>query len=108
GSLHMEHGSRHSGLSYLKKRSEQDPLSEEASSRLMLALGDLGSRKEVEAEFERLARALSDELESAPLPSTVSAFEKARNLKPRPRESEKGKVVPLRRGKGAASQGKGR
>jgi ATP/maltotriose-dependent transcriptional regulator MalT/DNA-binding SARP family transcriptional activator len=107
GSLHMERGSKPSGLSYLKKRTEQDPLSEEASSHLMLALGELGSRQEVDAEFERLGRALSDELESTPLAATVSAFEKARNMKPRPPD-EKRKVVPLRRGGKGAATGKSR
>jgi DNA-binding SARP family transcriptional activator len=107
GSLHMERGSKPSGLSYLKKRTEQDPLSEEASSHLMLALGEVGSRQEVDAEFERLGRALSDELESTPLAATVSAFEKARNMKGRPPD-EKRKVVPLRRGGKGAATGKSR
>jgi DNA-binding SARP family transcriptional activator len=107
GMLHLEQGKRETGLAYLRKHSEQDPLSEEASSRLMLALGSMGSHDEVEREFERLSRALADELESRPRPSTRAALEKARDMRTHSGEGET-KVIPLRRaGKRPAPDRKG-
>ena len=97
GRLHMHQGNRDAGLSYLKKRSEEDPLSEEASSALMLGLGTMEDRAGIEKEYERLVRVLAEELESEPMPETRRAFEKARGLEvPSPTEPPR-KVVPLRR-----------
>ena len=107
GALHVEKGRAELGIDYLRKRSEQDPVDEEASARLMAALGSLGHRSEVEKEYDRLSRALAEETGSQPLPATRAAFEKARAREARPAPTG-GKVVPIRRaGKRRAPGGNG-
>ncbi|MBI1950455.1 MAG: tetratricopeptide repeat protein [Acidobacteria bacterium] len=77
GELHLKEGDRDAGLGYLERLVERDPLNEEASARLMGALGGLGNRAGVEKEFGRLSRSLSQELSTDPLPETRRAYEKA-------------------------------
>ena len=77
--LHRDAGDLAAALACQTRRLEQDPLSEEASVDLMKTLALAGDRGAVEREFERLARALADEMGSAPLPETVLAYQAARS-----------------------------
>jgi ATP/maltotriose-dependent transcriptional regulator MalT/DNA-binding SARP family transcriptional activator len=77
GELHLGDGDRETGLGYLQKLVERDPLNEEASARLMDALGTMGNRAGVEREFGRLARALRQEIATDPLPETRRAYDRA-------------------------------
>ncbi|HEU5181501.1 MAG TPA: BTAD domain-containing putative transcriptional regulator, partial [Candidatus Polarisedimenticolia bacterium] len=76
--LYRDAGDLSAALACQGRRLEQDPLSEEASIDLMGTLGLAGDRGAVDKEFERLSRALADELGSAPAPGTVRAYQAAR------------------------------
>jgi len=78
GRLHLERGDREAGLGWLQRAVTLEPLDETASAALMLALGTLARRAEVEKEFDRLRRALDSELSSLPSAATRAAFERAR------------------------------
>jgi LuxR family maltose regulon positive regulatory protein len=78
GRLHLERGDREAGLGWLQRAVLLEPLDEAASAALMLALGTLARRVDVEKEFDRLRRALDSELSSLPSAATRAAFERAR------------------------------
>jgi len=97
GNLHLKSGDPETGLSILRKRSEDDPLSEEASADLMTALGRTGNWTGVEKEFKRLALELSEELGADPLPDTRAAYESARSSGASSEAKATAKVIPLRK-----------
>jgi len=76
--LHRDAGDLSAALACQTRRLEQDPLSEEASVELMGTLALAGDRGALEKEFERLSRAIADELGGAPDPGTVRAYQTAR------------------------------
>ena len=80
GRLHVERGDAAAGLAYLGRAVSQDPLDEAASADLMLALGRLRRRAEIEKEHERLRRALLDGLSAVPSAATRQAFDRALRL----------------------------
>jgi DNA-binding SARP family transcriptional activator len=80
--LQREAGDLETSLAYQRRRLEHDPLSEEASVDLMRTLALAGDRSGVEKEFERLSRALEEEVGSEPLPETRRAYEAARAASP--------------------------
>ncbi|HZN02964.1 MAG TPA: BTAD domain-containing putative transcriptional regulator, partial [Candidatus Polarisedimenticolia bacterium] len=84
GRLHVERGDAGAGLGYLGRAVAQDAIDEAASADLMLALGRLRRRAEIEKEHERLRKALLDGLSAVPSTSTRQAFERALRLAAEP------------------------
>ena len=84
GRLHVERGDAPAGIGYLSRAVAQDAIDEAASADLMLALGRLRRRVEIEKEHERLRRALLDGLSAVPSAATRQAFERALRLAAEP------------------------
>ena len=75
--MHLKAGSAQTGLALIEKLVEHNPLDEEASCRLMRAMGILGDRSGIVREFERISRALEADLQTRPLPETRRACDLA-------------------------------
>lgn len=80
GRLHVEQGDGDAGVGYLARACAQDPIDEAASADLMLALGRLRRRADLDREHERLREALLDGLSAVPSAATRQAFERALRL----------------------------
>ncbi|HKY32403.1 MAG TPA: BTAD domain-containing putative transcriptional regulator [Candidatus Polarisedimenticolia bacterium] len=75
--LHLKLGDATGAAGRLQRLVERDPFDEEASARLMRALGAAGDRAGVRREYRRLSEALREELSAEPLPATLEACEEA-------------------------------
>ena len=75
GALHAAAGRWQQALELYEGLVKRDPLSEPASCRVMTALAAMGDRARVAQEYQRLVRALKDELGLEPLPETRSVYE---------------------------------
>jgi ATP/maltotriose-dependent transcriptional regulator MalT/DNA-binding SARP family transcriptional activator len=77
GDLHSKTGGAEAAAARFRALVERGPLDEQASARLMQALGALRSRALVEEEFGRLRRALAEELSMTPSSETQRVYEEA-------------------------------
>lgn len=77
GELHLHRGDPELGIGHLRRLVERSPVDEEASVRLMTALGGLGQRGAVEREYQRLEQALDAQLSAAPEVETRRAYRQA-------------------------------
>jgi DNA-binding SARP family transcriptional activator len=77
GRLSLGLGKDDAALSWLNRAVDHDRLDETASIALMRALGQCGRRPDLEKEFERLRRALREELREEPAPRTRQEYESA-------------------------------
>ena len=75
--LHVSSGDTDAGLACLQRLVEHDPLDEEASCRLMRALGKAGHRGGVVKEFERLTQCLRADLSTEPMLQTRKIFDQS-------------------------------
>lgn len=76
--LHMQRGGAGAAAACLRTLVEHRPVDEEASGRLMRALGALGDREGIAKELARLRQALAEESSSPPLPGSLEAYEESR------------------------------
>lgn len=77
GELHLRKGDPEAGLARLTELVERNPLDEEASVRLMAALGSRGRRGAVEKEFRRLEGALQEAFSVPPGVEARRAYQRA-------------------------------
>ncbi len=75
--LQLGNGEAGAAAVCLQRLVSRDPLNEEASARLMRALGVSGNRAAIEKEYARLRTALDEELGTPPLPETRCAYDEA-------------------------------
>ncbi len=77
GNLHLECGGAEAGAACFRTLVERDPFDEQASCRLMRALGALGDRGGIDQEFARLRQALADERGAGPQRESRRAYDEA-------------------------------
>jgi DNA-binding SARP family transcriptional activator len=77
GGLHASQGRWEPALGCFRRLVERDLFNELASVRVMEMMSRLGNRAGVAQEYQRLSRALRDELGMDPLPETRAAYERA-------------------------------
>lgn len=77
GALHASGGRLPQALECYQGLVKRDPLSEPASCKVMTTLARMGDRGGVAQEYQRLVRALKDELGLEPLPETTSVYQTA-------------------------------
>jgi LuxR family maltose regulon positive regulatory protein len=77
GRLSLVLGNADAAIAWLNRAVDHDRLDEAASIALMRALGQCRRRPDVEKEFERLRRALREEIREEPAPRTRQEYESA-------------------------------
>jgi ATP/maltotriose-dependent transcriptional regulator MalT/DNA-binding SARP family transcriptional activator len=77
GRLHVAAGALDAGIACFEKAVAQDPIDEGACIALMQALGQSRRRAAVDREFERLRRALREEVREEPSSAARQAYERA-------------------------------
>ena len=97
GDLHLQNGDAEAEAACFRTLVERHPFDEQASRRLMRALGALGNRAGLDKEFTRLRQALADERGAGPQLETRHAYDAALEAEAAPGKAGPAAGRPARR-----------